>query len=291
MADAGSYAGAYTYSQRHNRSEYHDALIARDASSAGACFPVLCHLSSNPSPVSSRFFSDEPIAYNPGAGAETRLAGSEAHHLIHVMRAKVGDHVTLFDGSGAQFGCEITAVGRADATLAVHSRDEVDREAAVTVTVGVALPKGDRQKNLIEKLTEVGVARVTPLLTEHSVAAPKGSAIDKLRRLVIEASKQCGRNRLMVIDEPLPLAAFLAAQADADERLFAHPGGDPAPPPKPSSRSVAIAIGPEGGFSDAEAAAASREGWRAVSLGPRILRVETAAIVVAASRADSSESD
>ncbi|MEO1495905.1 MAG: 16S rRNA (uracil(1498)-N(3))-methyltransferase [Planctomycetota bacterium] len=226
----------------------------------------------------SRFFSDEPIT-----GDTATLAGPEAHHLLHVMRTAVGDRVTLFDGSGVEFAAEVVRLGRGDATLAVLASEPVDRELPFTLTLGVAMPKGDRQKVLVEKLTELGVTRLRPVVTARTVVELKPAALEKLRRLVIESSKQCGRNRLMAIDEPLPFDRFVA-EAEADERFFAHPGGAAALSPG-ATEDVAIAIGPEGGFTDEEATFGEEAGWTAASLGSRILRIETAAIAAAAVRA------
>jgi len=225
--------------------------------------------------MSQRFFSDEPIT-----GDAATVTGPEAHHLLHVMRLGVGDRATLFDGTGVEFAAEVTAIGRRDVTFAILDRRAVDRESPVALSLGVALPKGDRQKTLVEKLTELGATRLTPVVTERSVAAAKGSSLDKLRRLVIEASKQCGRNRLMEITEPLTLEEFFRA-APEGERLIACPGVG-AGAMWPTSRSVAVLVGPEGGFSEAEVAAARDAGWRSISLGERVLRVETAAIAIAA---------
>ena len=229
--------------------------------------------------MSYRFFSDEPIRFESAGGTSAQLSDSEAHHFLHVMRGGVGDRVTLFDGSGFEFEAEVVETTRRDVTLAVLSRGEVDRETPVIVTLGVALPKGDRQKVLVDMLTQLGVARLVPLATEHSVAAPKGSGLDKLRRSVVEASKQCGRNRLMVIDEPMEFEKFLAT-TQADVRLIAHPTGGASASEK-VGKSVAIAIGPEGGFADNEVAEATAAGWGAVSFGKSILRIETAAIAAA----------
>src|SRR6185369_1356862 len=147
--------------------------------------------------MSERFFSPHPIS----AGG-MMLDGPEAHHLLHVMRASVGDEVTLFDGSGAEFRATVVTLRRADAELRIVERNEIDRELPFALVVGVALPKGDRQKWLVEKLTELGVTTLVPLVTERSVAQPAAAAVDRLRRYVIEAAKQCGRNRLMKIAEP-----------------------------------------------------------------------------------------
>lgn len=226
----------------------------------------------------SRYFSETPIDWP--ATEKACLVDSEAHHFLHVMRGKVGERLTLFDGSGAEFAAEVTETSRREVVLAVLSREEVDREPTIEITLGVAIPKGDRQKVLVEKLTELGVARLVPLVTQRSVAAPKASGLEKLRRAVVEASKQCGRNRLMAIDEPTALDDFLQA-TEADTKWIAHPYGGPQPQAA-AGGSCAVAVGPEGGFTDAEVAAASDTSWAPLTLGRSILRIETAAIAAAA---------
>jgi 16S rRNA (uracil1498-N3)-methyltransferase len=201
------------------------------------------------------------------------------------MRAKRGDEVVLFDGGGAEFPARVEGIERQQVRLAILARVEIDRELATPLTLGVALPKGDRQKWLVEKATELGVARLVPLVTARGVAQPAAAAIDRLRRGVIEASKQCGRNRLMEIDQPHDWAVYVAAAPTGVLRLMGHPGGSPASaalggaaPADP----VWLAVGPEGGFTDDEVALARSAGWQAIGLGERILRVETAAVWLAA---------
>ena len=164
------------------------------------------------------------------------------------------------------------------------------------LTLGVALPKGDRQKWLVEKAVELGVARIVPLRTRRGVAQPVEQSLARLRRAVIEASKQCGRNRLLRIDAPQSWPDFVAGAAGVACRVLAHPGGETvgaaAFPAHDLSngcdgernphKMAFLAVGPEGGFEDEEAALAVAAGWRAIDLGPRILRVETAAILLAA---------
>jgi 16S rRNA (uracil1498-N3)-methyltransferase len=232
--------------------------------------------------MSDRYFVETPIVDD-----QAKLAGPEAHHLMHVMRAKPGDEVLLFDGSGAEAIARVERVGRAEIELTVLARRQVDRELPLCVTLGVALPKGDRGRWLVEKATELGIARLVPLATERGNDRHAPEALGRLRRTVIEASKQCGRNRLMQIAPPARLDAFLAAAPPRAARLIAQPGssadGDPlvtvfardVPP-----EDILLAIGPEGGFSDAEFHAALAAGWNPVDLGPRILRVETAAIAL-----------
>ncbi len=226
--------------------------------------------------MSDRYFVESPVASDRAV-----LTGAEAHHLLHVMRVKAGAHVALFDGSGWQFDAVVQRIGRSEVELAIAGRQEIDREASIAVSLGVALPKGDRQRWLVEKVVELGVARLVPLETERGVAQPVENALERLQRAVIEASKQCGRNRLMEIAEPKAWRAFLDEGRNADCRLVAHPGQVPLGRPSPSDIAF-LAVGPEGGFTAEEVALAIAQGWQAVDLGPRILRVETAAVALAA---------
>jgi 16S rRNA (uracil1498-N3)-methyltransferase len=231
--------------------------------------------------MSDRYFIDGPIS--PG---RVVLAGAEAHHLIHVMRATAGRQIVLFDGSGAEFPAVVKQVGRSDVELTALSREEVDRELPIDVTLGVALPKGERQKWLVEKAVEVGVTRIVPLRTQRGVAQPVEQALSRLRRAVIEASKQCGRNRLLQIDEPQDWPDFLENTAGSPCRLLAQPQGfhrsSHLPIPDELSEAVFLAVGPEGGFAAEEVALAVAAGWHTVDLGPRTLRVETAALMLVA---------
>jgi 16S rRNA (uracil1498-N3)-methyltransferase len=226
--------------------------------------------------MSERFFSSQAIT-----GDRVTLDGPEAHHLLHVMRASAGDRVTLFDGGGAEFLGEVEKLGRSDAVVRVHERRDVDRELPFKLVVGVALPKGDRQKWLVEKLTELGVSILVPLETERGVAQPTSGALQRLRRSVIEAAKQCGRNRLMEIANPQAWQAWVSSAYSAERRFVAHPGGISVQIAElRTPRSTQLGIGPEGGFTDAEIAAATDSGWQVVDLGPRILRVETATLAL-----------
>jgi 16S rRNA (uracil1498-N3)-methyltransferase len=229
-----------------------------------------------------RCFSEAPIT-----DAHATLAGSEAHHLLHVLRATPGMVVTLFDGSGAEFDSEVAACGRSTVDLAVLERREVNRELPFPLTLGVALPKGDRQRWIVEKAVELGVTQLVPLVTERS----ENQGGDKLGRYVIEASKQCGRNRLMEIADPQRWSDWLAAippgVAAAPVRTWI---ADPAGRALTASdlahdRPALIAIGPEGGLTNEESAEAAETAWELIGLGPRILRIETAAVALVSSLA------
>ena len=232
--------------------------------------------------MSQRYFSEAPLS-----GERMTLRGPEAHHLAAVMRASAGDEITLFDGAGVECTASVVRVGKRDVELALGECRPISREPTVQLQLAIALPKGDRQKWLVEKAVELGVATLTPLVCEHSVVKLKDSSLDRLERSVIEASKQCGRNHLMQIAPPQPFAQFVRDASPQSQRLIAHPetAGHRALQVQelPPVDIVIAAVGPEGGFSNEEVQQAVEAGWQAVSLGRRILRVETAALKLAAS--------
>jgi 16S rRNA (uracil1498-N3)-methyltransferase len=226
--------------------------------------------------MADRYFSDELLQ-----GETAILRGNEAHHLLHVMRAKAGAEIIVFDGQGGEWWAEITKLGRAEVELALKKHRAVERELATDFTLAIALPKGDRQRWLIEKAVELGVSRVIPLTTARSTSAGTEPPA-KLCRYVIEASKQCGRNRLLEIAKPQAWGD-LAAQEMGGNKLLAHPGG--AAVGEVECREnvpILLAIGPEGGFTDDEVALARQHGWQVLGLGERILRIETAAVALLA---------
>lgn len=227
--------------------------------------------------MSERFYIEPAIT-----GDRAVLTGSEVHHLAGVMRAKIGDEITLFDGSGAEFVARIAGLKKDRCELTIVRRELVSREPAVAVIAGVALPKGDRQKWLVEKLTELGVSQIVPLLTKRGVVQPGEGAAARLRRSVIEASKQCGRNRLLEIAEPVEAVDWFQSMPPSEVRWLADPEGKPLDLSAGNRDRVHFAVGPEGGFTPAEVAAAQDAGWQSVSLGSSILRIETAAIALAA---------
>ena len=175
---------------------------------------------------------------------------------------------------------------RSEVELRIASRTAVDREAHLECVLGVALPKGDRQAWLVEKAVELGVARLVPLTTERGVAQPVDKALERLRRTVIEAAKQCGRNRLMEIAPACTWAEFVQSLAAGERGWLADPAANT------DARDAALALAsrcPRGCRSPSAPRWRHRRGnstgpcagWQAIRLGPRILRVETAAIALA----------
>lgn len=237
--------------------------------------------------MSERFFLTVP----PAAGRAV-LSGDEARHLARVLRAKVGDAVSLFDGSGREWPARVVSVGRSEVELETGEPREDPPRSGPRLTLAVALPKGERQKWLVEKLTELGVERLVPLVTERGVAEATPSAIERLARSVIEACKQCGRNRLMEIAPPATVAEVVMSKRSQTIGLLADPnGGALDVATLPQADSVVTLVGPEGGFTDAERAVAEAAGFRAVTLAPHVLRIETAAIACAARLAGHQDGD
>lgn len=228
--------------------------------------------------MSERFFLTEPPS-----GSDAILRDDEARHCSRVLRAKVGDTIRVFDGHGGEWPACITAVGRDTVAVTLGEPLPAESSPEASLTLAVALPKGERQKWLVEKLTELGTARLVPLVTERGVAEATDAARERLKRGVIEACKQCGRTTLMEIAAPATLGD-LAARHPAALRLIAHPGSAAlrSQPLATPDREIVAAIGPEGGFTAEELDQAAAAGFQPVSLGPHILRIETAAIALAA---------
>lgn len=230
--------------------------------------------------MTERFFIPESLD-----GPTVELGGGEAHHLLHVLRHKTGDRVVLFDGNGAEATAEIIATSRHAAELQIVNRSQSSADSCCLVILGTAVPKGDRFRWLVEKATELGVSRLVPLVTARSVVEPGSGKLEKMRSTVIAAAKQSGRRRLMQLDSLTQWDDFVRGEFPGHTAWLAHPTGEPARSMITTDRQetpVILAVGPEGGFTDGEIHTAVESGARLVNLGPRTLRIETAAVTLAA---------
>lgn len=216
------------------------------------------------------------------------LEDSEARHASAVLRLSVGASIELFDGCGGEAQAIVSHLAKRCVQAEIVRRTDTNREATRPLEILVSLPKGDRQRTLIDGLVQYGVTQLTPLITTRSVAQPTGSALERLERMVIESSKQCGRNQLLRIHAPVTVGQLATPRLDHERlcRCLAHPGS---PTTLHQLQSLAspdagarCAIGPEGGFTDDEVAELTQAGWLAVDLGVRLLRIEFAALYVAA---------
>jgi len=230
--------------------------------------------------MAHRFYC--PLLAETGA---VLLTETEAHHLVHVLRTQVDDRVELFNGAGLAAMCRVAEIRKRDVTLEVitAAKDEPIQKKVILAT---AVPKGDRFDWLIEKATELGVSQLIPLTTSRSVVDPRSSKLDKLRQTVVAACKQSGRNSLMEITAVTSWKDFLKGSASVSKVLVAHPGGidleEAVQAGYVDTNPVCFAIGPEGGFTDEEIELARLAGAHSIQLGRQILRIETAAVALAA---------
>src|SRR5262245_12484999 len=209
------------------------------------------------------------------------LPEAAAHHAIRVVRLAVGDALTLFDGTGGEYPATLVRADRDAAIVRVGTRLDVERESPLVVTLAQAIAANDAMDYAIRKAVELGAAAIQPLVTERSAPLPAGERgarrLAHWRGVVVAACEQCGRNRVPAVAPPAALASWLAAWKSAGLLLApgaATPFASLARPAAP----IALAVGPEGGFTEREVVAARAAGFNCVSLGPRVLRTETAAV-------------
>ena len=224
----------------------------------------------------SRFFVDAPLSLG-----QHPLPEAQAHYIGRVLRLAVGDAVQLFDGSGQEFVGELVEVGKKSVQVELREQFAGQTESPLHIHLGQGLSRGERMDWAIQKATELGVAEITPLVSERCEVRLKDERADKRlahwRQIAISACEQCGRSRVPTIHPPLGLGDWLA-QTEADLKLVLHPVAEPlASHARPAS--LAFLIGPEGGLSEAEVQLAQQAGYHPARLGPRVLRTETAPVV------------
>jgi 16S rRNA (uracil1498-N3)-methyltransferase len=209
-----------------------------------------------------------------------RLPDPEAAHARKSRRLTTGDEVVLFDGQGQEAAARVLAATRAGVEVMVE-RISRCRRPEPSLTLGVALPKGPRQDVLIEKCTELGVAAVWPIVTARSISSASEHKLDKWRRTSIEAAKQSGQNWLPELGQPAGLAD-VAGRISGFDRVFVATRDAAGFPGCHGCRGVLAFVGPEGGWTGEELALLTQAGAEPISLGPNTLRIETAAIALAA---------
>jgi 16S rRNA (uracil1498-N3)-methyltransferase len=244
--------------------------------------------------MSRRRFYAAPDQIN---GSSIDLSRDETHHLSRVLRLKPGAEVFLLDGRGKEYRCSFLTIRNDRARLEIIEAlsNEVDPLIHVTLAHGVA--KGEKFDFIVQKATELGVGAIVPLVTDHAdvkLSEEKSEKrLERWRRISIEAVKQCGRRKLVEIETPVTLKTFLDSAQERDFGcpdssssrgllVFSERGGIPiarALAGLADKSGVAALVGPEGGWSDEELKLLDERKATAVTLGPRVLRTETAAIV------------
>lgn len=229
----------------------------------------------------SRIFTDAPLS------AQQQLALDEkaSHHLSKVLRLKAGAELIVFNGNGLQYPAVITQVNKKTVHVNTAVAESVDNESPLTSQLGIAVSRGDRMDWVMQKATELGVSAITPLLSERTnlklTADRQNKKHQHWQQIIISACEQCGRNRLPTLNPLQTLDNWLETTA-ADKKLLLHHRSDGQLNAAEPVSSVALLIGPEGGLSEQEIARASRRGFEALRIGPRVLRTETAPLAALA---------
>ena len=234
-----------------------------------------------------RLYCPVPLA----TGSRFDLPASAARH-VQVLRMQPGESVTLFDGRGGEFEAVIERMGRSDVNVAVGRHDPVEREAARAIHLVVGMPANERMDWLVEKATELGAASIQPVLAQRSVLKLQGERAQKKQAhwqgIAIAACEQSGRNRVPLLHPVLGFAAWLATPGSAAPTetakllLSLAPEGLAVGLASPTQSEFILLSGPEGGLTPQEEALAIEAGFRRASLGPRVLRSETAPLAALA---------
>ncbi|WP_240416943.1 16S rRNA (uracil(1498)-N(3))-methyltransferase [Paenibacillus periandrae] len=230
--------------------------------------------------------------------AAVTISGDDAHHLVRVMRAKEGEQVIVSDGESREALVRIRELDKDQVTADIVELLSMNHEANVEVWIAQSLPKGDKMETVIQKGTEIGAARFIPFISERTVvqldAKKEGKRVERWQKIAKEAAEQAHRNRVPVVDIPLTWKALLqqAGLADAAwicyekenglqlrQQIQAALASRQVTDTSTDKIKLMLIVGPEGGFSEREVEAAEAAGCRSISLGKRILRTETAAMV------------
>jgi len=227
----------------------------------------------------TRVYVETPIT----TGKPLLVEGNAANHIMRVLRLRSGDLLTVFDGSGGEYGARIEDFRKDSVVVSVQENRAADRESPLSLTLAQGISRGERMDWVIQKATELGTTRIIPVSTKRSVVRLDEKQAEKKsqhwRGVAIAACEQCGRNRIPDVTAPVDFYNLLPPDNSGSTRLLLSPSGElRIDDLKDIGSGVTVLIGPEGGLEDVEQEAAIHAGFKAVRLGPRVLRTETAAI-------------
>lgn len=213
------------------------------------------------------------------------LEAAPSTHITKALRMRIGDGVILFNGLGGEFSAEIISIDKKSVTLNVLEHTEQEMESPLQLELGIAISRGDRMDWVIQKATELGATSISPLMTLRTEVKLKGERAEKKQRhwqqIIISACEQCGRNQLPKLHALTSLESWLPG-VNADVKFVLHHRDTSITKTAQRPNSAAILVGPEGGLSENEIIAAEQHGFEALTLGPRILRTETAPLAAIA---------
>ncbi len=213
---------------------------------------------------------------------EILLSEQSSHHLINVLRLKLGAMLVVFNGEGGEFNAEVVAVQKKNITVKLDAFKEISNESPLKIELAQGISRGDRMDYTIQKAVELGVTQITPLFTERCGVKLKGERLQKRmlhwQAVIVGACEQSGRCVLPKLNAPLTLSEWLY-QAKAEVKFLCDPQAQMKLADFAAVGSAVLLMGPEGGLSEAEVAEAIGAGFVGLSLGPRVLRTETAGLV------------
>lgn len=209
------------------------------------------------------------------------LEEAPSHHLSKVLRMQPGRELTVFNGTGGEYTAQITAMHKKQVEIRLGSFDPANRESPLAVELAIGISKGERMDWVVQKATELGVSRLTLLPTGRTEVRLQGERLEKKmahwQNIIISACEQCQRNRLPELCYAADFNTWLEG-VEAEQRFVLHHRDSQGLPDNTRARSVALLIGPEGGLSDEEIRLALAQGFQPLTLGPRVLRTETAPV-------------
>jgi 16S rRNA (uracil1498-N3)-methyltransferase len=232
--------------------------------------------------VTARLHVD-PAEVALAAGTSVELPEAAAHHALRVLRLRDGEALTLFDGTGGEWRATIAVAGRRGASVEIAAHDPVERESPLAATLVVSTLATDAMDYAVRKAVELGAAAIVPVVAARSQGALRGDRrVEHWRRIAIAACEQCGRNRVPPVELPQPLGAWLGTRDAARPGIVLAPGGHAPLAGIGAVDTIDVLVGPEGGLDAAEIVAAKRAGLRAVTMGPRVMKAETACVAALA---------
>ncbi len=209
------------------------------------------------------------------------LAEPQSHYLSKVLRMQAGRELILFNGEGGEYSAEISAVHKKHVDVSVKEFSAENRQSHLQLELAIGVSRGERMDWVLQKATELGATKITPLLTERTEVKLSGERADKKiehwQQILISACEQCQRNILPELSEPKNYSDWVV-QCDAELKFVLHHRDSKGLPAEKTPQSVTLLIGPEGGLDDDEIAQALTQGFAPLTLGPRVLRTETAPI-------------
>lgn len=224
-----------------------------------------------------RIFSEQTLI----TGELVQLEETASHHLSKVLRMQAGRELILFNGTGGEFAAIIQEVSKKNVTVVIAEHLTDNRESPLQLELAIGISRGERFEWVLQKATELGVTRITPLITERTEVKVGGDRqeklVDRWQQIVISACEQCQRNLLPELSAPLQISDWLTT-VNSDLRFVLHHRDSKTLPAEQEPQSVTLLIGPEGGLSESEIAQAQAKNFNALTLGPRVLRTETAPV-------------